>query len=99
MGSTAQKSWGKLVERTAAAAVSLALLYFAAGGSFLHDHKSGPETVCHVCQSLYAPVLAVSPGGLALYLQLGGWHRARPVALSRMDEFCSHRSGRAPPSL
>ena len=50
MGSTARNSWGRLAERTAAAAVCLALLYFAAGGSFLHDHKSGPETVCYVCQ-------------------------------------------------
>jgi hypothetical protein len=99
MGSTARNSWGRLAERTAAAAVCLALLYFAAGGSFLHAHKSGPETVCHVCQSLHAPALAVSPGGLALYLQLGGWHQARPMALPRIDEFRSHRFGRAPPSL
>jgi hypothetical protein len=98
MGSAARNSWGTLAERTAAALVCLALLYFAAGGSFLHDHKSGPETVCHVCQLLHAPALAASPGGPALYPELGGWHLARPVALAAMDEFCFHPSGRAPPS-
>jgi hypothetical protein len=88
-----------LPRRIAAAAVCLALLYFAAGGSLLHEHKSGPETVCHVCQSLHAPALAVSANGLAVLPELAGWHVPRPVAVAAINEFSFHPSGRAPPSL
>ena len=97
MRSAASNPWGTRAERLAAAAICLALLYFAAGGSFLHDHKSGPETVCHVCQSMHAPALAVSSGGIVLYPELRGWYVARPVVLAATDEFSLHPSGRAPP--
>jgi len=36
----------------------VALLYFAAGGSFLHEHTNGPDTACHVCQALHHAALA-----------------------------------------
>jgi hypothetical protein len=36
------------------------LLYVATGLAFLHAHNNGPETTCHVCQVLHAPVLAVA---------------------------------------
>src|SRR6266481_2040029 len=39
----------------------VALLYFAAGGVFAHQHTGGPETACHVCQSLHVPALAAAP--------------------------------------
>jgi hypothetical protein len=97
MGSTAHNSTLALPRRIAAAAVCLALLYFAAGGSFLHQHNSGPETVCHVCQSLHAPALTVFSTGLAFSPEISGWHVVRPIQLTALDEFCFHPSGRAPP--
>ena len=97
MPSAGQNSQPGLTRRIAAAAVCLALLYFAAGGSFLHQHKSGPETVCHVCQSLHAPGLTVSSSGLAFSPEITGWHVVRTVTLAAFDEFCFHPSGRAPP--
>ena len=48
------------LRRLAAVGVSLALLYFAAGGSLLHQHQDGHETLCHVCHSLHAPLLSVA---------------------------------------
>jgi|SRR6516225_306487 hypothetical protein len=99
MGIAAQNRAQILPRRIAAAAVCLALLYFAAGGSLLHEHKSGPETVCHVCHSLHAPALAVQANGLARLPELAGWRLARPVAIAAIDEFSFHPSGRAPPSL
>jgi hypothetical protein len=78
----------------------LALLYFAGGGSFLHQHQSGHETVCYVCQSLHAPALTVSSFiGIAFALQVSGWHDSRPVYTAALDEFSVLRSGRAPPSV
>jgi hypothetical protein len=96
MSSRARFSIG-FFRRAAAATVCLALLYFAAGGSFLHQHKSGPETVCHVCQSLHAPALAASSQTVVSYPELTGWHTARPVLLATLDEFSFLPSGRAPP--
>jgi len=87
------------LRRIAAAVVCLALLYFAAGGSFLHEHKSGPETVCHVCQSLHAPALTAASNSLVSHPQVTGWHVAPPIQLAVLDEFRLYPSGRAPPSL
>jgi hypothetical protein len=50
-------------QRTLAILACLALLYLAAGVAFLHQHTSGPETPCHVCQAVHAPVSA----GRSLY--------------------------------
>jgi len=81
-----------------AALVCLALLYFAGGGSFLHQHSGAPETICHVCQSLHAPALGVTFSGIASAPQISGWHDSRPVLTASRDEFSLLRSGRAPPS-
>jgi hypothetical protein len=78
--------------------ICLALLYFAGGGSFLHQHHGAPDTVCHVCQSLHAPALTVSFSGIASAPQISGWHDSRPVLTASRDEFSLLRSGRAPPS-
>jgi hypothetical protein len=86
------------VRRAVAVVAFAALLFFAAGGSFLHQHNGGPETVCHVCQSLHAPALTVSFSGIASPPQILGWHDARPLLTADLDEFSLHRSGRAPPS-
>ena len=88
---------GKRWHRLAAGLVCLALLYFAAGGSLLHQHTSGRDTVCHVCQSLHAPGLAVSASGLLVTPEITGWHEARPIASHALNEDSLYHSGRAPP--
>jgi hypothetical protein len=84
--------------RASAMLICLALLYFAGGGSFLHQHHGAPDTVCHVCQSLHAPALTVTFSGIASAPQISGWHDSRPVVITALDEFSVLRSGRAPPS-
>jgi hypothetical protein len=81
-----------------AALVCLALFYFAAGGSFLHRHTAGQDTVCHVCQSLHAPGLAVAAGSLVAAPEMAGWHDARPIHARALNEVSLHHASRAPPS-
>jgi len=38
----------------------VALLYFAAGGSLFHQHTTGPDNACHICQALHMPALAAA---------------------------------------
>jgi hypothetical protein len=97
------KSWGSKpagmkLRRIGAALLCLALLYFAGGGSFLHEHHGAPDTVCHVCQSLHAPVLTVTFSGIASAPEISGWHDSRPVFTAALDEVSLLRPGRAPPS-
>jgi hypothetical protein len=93
------KNWNLFRLRSLGAALlSLALLYFAAGGSFLHQHNGGPDTTCHVCQSLHAPALTASFSGIASAPQISGWHDSRPAFTAALDEVSLLRSGRAPPS-
>ena len=86
------------VRRFGAMLICLALLYFAGGGSFLHHHNGAPDTVCHVCQSLHAPTLAVTFNGIASAPQISGWHESGPIFAAALDEVSLLRSGRAPPS-
>jgi hypothetical protein len=88
---------GTKLRRIGAALICLALLYFAGGGSFLHQHNSGPDTVCHVCQALHAPALTVSFSGIASAPQISGWHDSHGVFTAALDEVSLLRSGRAPP--
>jgi hypothetical protein len=89
---------GPSLRRIGAALICLALLYFAGGGSLLHQHNGGPDTVCHVCQSLHAPALTVTFSGIASAPQISGWLDSHPVFTAALDEFSFFRSGRAPPS-
>jgi hypothetical protein len=82
-----------------AALICLALLYFAGGGSLLHQHKSGPDPVCHVCQSLHAPALAASFSGIAAAPETSAWFISRDEFSPTLDEISLLRSGRAPPSI
>ena len=91
-------SSGVRLRRICAVLLCLALLYFAGGGSFLHEHHGTPNTVCHVCQSLHAPVLTVILSGVASAPQISGWHDLRPVFTAALDEVSLLHSGRAPPS-
>jgi len=88
----------RALRRCAAALVCLALFYFAVGGSFLHQHRSGQDPVCHVCQSLHAPALAASAGVVVAAPEITGWHDARPIQAAALNEVSLHHSGRAPPS-
>jgi len=89
---------GKRLRRFAAAMVCLALLYFAGGGSLLHQHNGGPDNACHICQSLHAPALTATFSGIASAPRISGWYDSRPVVTAALDEVSLLRSGRAPPS-
>ncbi len=68
--------------RALALLAGVALLYFAAGGAYLHDHKDGRgDTPCHVCQALHLPALV-----------------AASVPTVSVPEFFSWYAGRAPPA-
>jgi len=87
------------LRRAAALLACIVLLYFAAGGAFLHEHKDGPDTACHVCQALHMPALASTrlelgccPGMVARLFPLR--HSEAPS-----DSLTLHRAGRAPPAV
>jgi hypothetical protein len=83
--------------RAAALLGCIALLYFAAGGAFVHQHTGGPETVCHVCQSLHVPALAAASLDLIPEARQIAWHAVVPVNAAPLDTFSLHRASRAPP--
>jgi hypothetical protein len=80
----------------------LALLYFAAGGAFLHHHTDGrvggPNgTPCHICQTLHMPALAAAPVRVVPEAQQVAWHEVEPLRVAPTDSFSLHRASRAPP--
>jgi hypothetical protein len=77
----------------------VALLYLAAGGTFLHHHTNGPETTCHICQSLHMPALAAARLDLIPDTEHIAWHAALPRHVSQSDSFSLHRASRAPPTV
>jgi hypothetical protein len=74
------------------------LLYFAGGGSLLHHHTSGPETPCHICQSMHVPVLAAAALDLVAAPQLIARFSSLPQDTAPSHSFSLHRASRAPPS-
>jgi hypothetical protein len=76
----------------------VALLYFAAGGAFVHHHSGGPDTACHVCQALHMPALAAASLDLIPEARQVAWHAALPDSVFPLDSFAPHRASRAPPS-
>jgi hypothetical protein len=76
----------------------VALLYFAAGGVFIHQHTGGPDTACHVCQSLHVPTLTPAPVNVIHLARQVAWHAILPENASPLDSFATHRASRAPPS-
>jgi hypothetical protein len=75
----------------------VALLYFAAGGAFAHEHNGGPEAACHVCQSLHVPALAAASVDLIPQDGQVAWHAVLPENISPLDAFSLHRASRGPP--
>ena len=91
--------FGRVIARRALAVLACAvLLYFAAGGSLLHQHTNGPENACHICQSLHLPVLAAAALDLVAAPELIARHTSLPRHTAPNNSFSLHRAGRAPPS-
>jgi len=74
------------------------LLYVATGLAFLHAHNNGPETTCHVCQVLHAPVLAVARLNLVPEAQQVARNSNLPEHVTPSSPCALHRASRAPPS-
>ncbi|MGC1416542.1 MAG: hypothetical protein WA817_14745 [Candidatus Acidiferrum sp.] len=74
------------------------LLYFAGGGSLLHHHTSGPETPCHICQSMHVPVLAAAALDLVAAPELIARFSSLRQHAAPSKTFSLHRASRAPPS-
>jgi hypothetical protein len=74
-----------------------ALLFFAAGGSLLHEHSHGPDTTCHVCQALHMPALAAARLNLSPVLERVAWYSSLPRHLVLGEPFSLDRASRAPP--
>jgi hypothetical protein len=85
-------------QRALAIVGCLALLYFAGGGVFIHQHTGGPETPCHVCQSLHVPALAAASLELIPEARQVVCHAVLSDSVSPLDSFALHRASRAPPS-
>jgi len=88
----------RLARRAVAVLACAVLLYFAAGGSLLHRHTSGPENACHICQSLHAPVLAAASLDLVAVPELISRYSSLPRHVAPSNSFSLHRASRAPPS-
>lgn len=76
----------------------VALLYFAGGGAFVHQHSGGADNVCHVCQALHMPALAAAALDLIPQARQIAWHAVLPDKVSPLDPFALHRASRGPPS-
>jgi len=85
-------------QRALAILACAALFYFAAGGSFLHQHTKGPDPACHICQALHMPTLAAAPLDLVSTPEVVTWCSSLPRHAAASDSFALHRTGRAPPS-
>ncbi|MGC0772517.1 MAG: hypothetical protein WB543_06235 [Candidatus Acidiferrum sp.] len=90
---------GRTTARRALAVFACAvLLYFAGGGSLLHHHTTGPETPCHVCQSMHVPVLAAAALDLVAAPGLIARFSSLPQHAAPSNSFSLHRASRAPPA-
>jgi hypothetical protein len=88
---------GHRSHRTLAIVGCLALLYFAAGGIFLHQH-TGSETVCPVCHVLHLQALAAAPLDLIPRVQQVEQQLPLATSLAPTAPFALARASRAPPS-
>ena len=96
---TGRTIFGRTFARRAVALLGCAvLLYFAAGGSLLHHHTSGPENACHICQSLHMPALAAAALDLVAAPELIVRYSSIPRHAAPSNSFSLHRASRAPPS-
>src|SRR5271154_2285003 len=85
------------LQRALALLACAALVYFACGGALLHEHTTGPDTACHVCQALHMPVLASARLAFSIAPAPIVWLSATPQHAAPNDSFSLHRPSRAPP--
>ena len=91
--------FGQLTGRRAVALFACAvMLYFAGGGCLLHHHTNGPETPCHICQSVHVPVLAAAALDLVAAPRLIARYSSLLKHVSPSNSFSLHLASRAPPS-
>ncbi len=90
---------GTIARRAVALLASVALLYFAAGGALVHQHRNGPDAACHLCQVLHLPALAATRVDLASTPQTVTLFSSLPQHAAPSDSFSPHRAGRAPPAV
>lgn len=84
-------------QRALAVVTCVVLLCFAVG-TFVHEHKSGPETACSVCQALHMPAIAGAPSALIAESQPVAWQDGLSPRTTPTDSFRLHRASRAPPA-
>jgi hypothetical protein len=84
-------------QRALALFACAALLYFACGGAFLHEHNGGSEATCHVCQALHMPALASARLAISITPTPIVWLVSTPQHAVPNDSFSLHRPSRAPP--
>lgn len=89
---------GIWLRRIVAVAACGVLLYFAAGGSLLHQHTGGPENACHICQALHLPALAPAALHLVATPQLIARYSSQARHVAPSDSFSLHHASRAPPA-
>ena len=92
-----RKLGGTQLQRVLALLACAALLYFACGGALLHEHKNGPDTVCHVCQALHMPAMASARLAFSIAPAPIVWLSASTQHAAPNDSFSLHRPSRAPP--
>ena len=86
------------LKRALALLAFAALLYFAAGGSFLHHHTAGSDTACHICQALHMPALTAANLDLVSAPEFITRYFSHPQHVAPSDSFALHRAARAPPT-
>ena len=86
------------VRRGLAVLACAALLFFAAGGSFLHKHTNGPDTACHICQALHLPALTAARLDLVSTAQIVARYSSLPQRETPTNSFSLYHAGRAPPT-
>lgn len=91
--------FGMTARRTLAILGCVALLYLAAGGSFLHQHTQGHDNPCHICQSVHIPALAAAAQNLVPDVGPISWYSSAPLQAAASDSFDVLRASRAPPSV
>ncbi len=91
-------SRGTIAHRALAVFACSVLLFFAAGGTFLHHHQGGHETACHICQTLHMPALAVASSDLVITPGPITWYSSLLIHVAPEDSFALHRASRAPPT-
>ena len=85
-------------KRAIALAGCAVLLYYAAGGAYLHQHKIGDETPCHICHTLQTPTLSASSQALLSAPLFVAWYSPLTERSAPRAVFSPQQAGRAPPS-